>query len=246
MSLNMLANRTAALLFALAAAHAQSPELRFDVSSVKQNHAADCRGRWDFTAFHATVTAENAPLRRIISRAYRLTDDRISGPAWIDSQCYDIRAKAPAGTTDRDLMPMLQALLLERFHLIARRESDERPVLVLVIDKGGTKLSADGDKNSKPATGDGKVLFMVRHVADLCERLAMVTGHPVLDKTGLDGSYEIVLTYIPYGTAAGDPSDSGFDIFSAVRDQLGLKLEPQRAMVETLKIDSIDKVPTRN
>lgn len=238
--------RIAAVFLALAAAHAQSSELRFEVASVKQNRASDCRGRWDFSASHATVTAENAPLRRIISRAYRLTDDRISGPAWIDSQCYDIRAKAPAGATNRDLMAMLETLLVERFHLIARRESDERPVLVLAIDKGGTKLSADGDKNSKPAAVDGKVLFMVRHVADLCERLAMVAGRPVLDKTGLDGSYEIVLTYIPYGTVAGDPSDSGFDIFSAVRDQLGLKLEPQRAMVETLKIDSIDKVPTRN
>jgi uncharacterized protein (TIGR03435 family) len=236
----------AAIFLALAAAHAQSPELRFDVASVKQNRAADCRGRWDFTASHATVTAENAPLRRIISRAYRLTDDRISGPAWIDSQCYDIRAKAPAGTPDRDLMAMLQTLLFERFHLIARRESDERPVFFLLIDKAGTKLSADGDKNWKPPTGDGRVLFMARHLSDLCERLATVAGRPVIDKTGLDGSYQIEFTYVPFGTVAGDPSDSGADIFSAVRDQLGLKLEAQRGMVEILKIESIDKVPTRN
>jgi len=246
MSVTMLATRIAAVLFALAAAHAQSSELRFDAASVKQNHASDCRGRWDFAVSHATVTAENAPLRRIISRAYQLTDDRISGPAWIDSQCYDIRAKAPAGASDSDLMVMLQRLLVERFHLIARRESNERPVFFLVIDKGGTKLSADGDKNSKPAAGDGRVLFMARHLPDLCERLATVAGRPVLDKTGLDGSYQIEFTYVPFGTVAGDPSETGSDIFSAVRDQLGLKLEAQRAMVEILKIESIDKVPTRN
>jgi uncharacterized protein (TIGR03435 family) len=246
MSVTMLAIRDAVVVFAFAAAHAQSSELRFEVASVKQNHTSDCRGRWDFAASHATVTAENAPLRRIISRAYKLTDDRISGPGWIDSQCYDIRAKAPAGAPDRDLMLMLQSLLVERFHLIARRESDERAVLVLVIDKGGAKLTADGDRNSKPAAGEGRVLFMARHLPDLCERLAIVAGRPVIDKTGLDGSYQIEFTYVPFGTVVGDASGSGSDIFSAVRDQLGLKLEAQRAMVEILKIDSIDKVPTGN
>src|ERR1019366_3155968 len=155
-------------LFAISTApcglHAQTatpPALRFDAASVRPNHTAGCRGRWNFSASHRTVTAENAPLLRIVSRAYNLTDDRVSGPAWLDSECYDITAKAAGDVTDHALMPMLQALLKERFHLAAHRESDERPVLGLLVDKRGAKLPHYGAKISMPSSlNDGKILFM--------------------------------------------------------------------------------------
>lgn len=82
----------------------------------------------------ANVTAtlqQNVTLRRIISRAYGLTDDPVSGPAWLDSECYDIRAKASHNVPDRDLMQMIQPLLKERRHLIAEREKEERPIFAL-------------------------------------------------------------------------------------------------------------------
>jgi uncharacterized protein (TIGR03435 family) len=248
-----IARRISFIFFAIVAAHstlhaqtAAQAELRFDVASVRPNRTAGCRGRWDFTASRGTVAAVNAPLLRIISRAYNLTDDRVSGPAWMESQCFDITAKAMGAVQDRDLMPMLQSLLRERFHLVFHRESDVRPVSVLVVDKGGSKLHAYGEKVVDPPANDGKILFMARRLPDLCERLGKVTGRPVIDKTGLDGDYLIVLTYLPFDSANGDPSDPGADIISAVRDQLGLKLESQRGMVEILKIDRIDKVPTAN
>ncbi len=81
---------------------------------------------------------------------------------------------------------------------------------------------------------------------DLCERLGKVTGRPVIDKTGLHGKYVIVLSYMPLGSANSDPSDPTADIFSAVRDQLGLRLESRREMVKILAIDKIDRVPTEN
>ncbi len=84
----------------------QSPATPFEVATLRKNTAKACTGRWDFRTAHGTVTAENAPLLRIIGRAYRLTDDRISGPPWLDSECYDIKAKAACGsdivTTVRD------------------------------------------------------------------------------------------------------------------------------------------------
>jgi uncharacterized protein (TIGR03435 family) len=240
------------VIFATAATHcvvhAQTPSLsalRFEVASVRPNQAAGCRGRWDFTASHGTVTAENAPLLRIVSRAFNLTDDRVSGPSWIESQCYDIKAKASGGVPDRDLMPMLQALLKERFHLVAHRESEERSIFALVIDKGGVKLRPYGDNVNVPAYA-GATLFAARHLPDLCERLGRDTGRPVVDKTGLDGDYQIELSYVPFGSTSADPSDPASDIFSAVRDQLGLRLEPQRGAVNVLKIDSVDKTPTKN
>jgi uncharacterized protein (TIGR03435 family) len=246
--------RFVSVFFAIGTVHcvlraqtAASPELRFDVASVKPNRTAACRGRWDFSTSHGTLTAENAPLLRIISRAYNLTDDRVSGPAWIDSQCYDIRAKASNNVPAGDLMRMLQALLAERFHLVARRESDERAILALIVDKGGSKMHPYGDKISVPSSSnDGKILFMARHLPDLCERLGKIAGRPVIDKTGLDGDYLIVLTYPPLGSAGGDASEPASDIFSAVRDQLGLRLEAQRGVVDILKIASVDKIPTEN
>jgi uncharacterized protein (TIGR03435 family) len=81
---------------------------------------------------------------------------------------------------------------------------------------------------------------------DLCERLGKVTGRPVIDKTGLDGDYMIVLTYPPLNSTDGDPSEPASDIFAAVRDQLGLRLEAQWGAVEILKIASVDKIPTEN
>ena len=213
----------------------------FEAASVRPSRAA-CQGRWNFSTSHGALTAENAPLLRIISRAYNLTDDRISGPAWLDSECYDIRAKASNNVPDRDLMQMLQSLLEERFHLLARREQEERPIFALLIDKGGLKMKLYGDKTAQSPTLEGRILFMARHMPDLCERLGKVTGRPVIDKTGLNGDYLIELTYPPLGATDADLST----IFSAVRDQLGLKLESQRGVVDTLKIVSIDKVPTGN
>jgi uncharacterized protein (TIGR03435 family) len=170
-----------------------------------------------------------------------LTDDRVSGPDWLTSECYDIRAKALAGDMpERELMAMLRELLKERLHLVAHHESSERPVFALLPEKSGVKITVDGDGGPIPAVKEGRVLFMARTMHDLCERLGAAAGRPVVDRTGLDGKYVIVLTYSPLGSTSGD------DVFTAVREQLGLRLESQRAPVDVVKVDSVDKVPTEN
>ena len=129
---------------------------------------------------------------RIISRAYNLTDDRVSVPAWVESECY-IRAKAASSDVpDRELVMMLQELLKERFHLVAHKEAHERPVLAPLLDKGGAKMPPDGAKISVPPTNDGRILFMAKTLQDLCERIGKVMGWPVIDKTGPTGRYMIV------------------------------------------------------
>jgi uncharacterized protein (TIGR03435 family) len=161
----------------------------------------------------------------------------------MDSECYDLKAKAAGDATRPDLMTMLRGLLKERFHLAAHLEADERPIFVLSVDKGGSKMQPYSEKASVPSSNGG-ILFMARHLPDLCERIGKVTGRPVVDKTGLDGDYMIVLTYLPYTNS--DPSNPESDIFSAVREQLGLQLQAQRGVVDVLKVDSIDKIPTSN
>jgi uncharacterized protein (TIGR03435 family) len=220
---------------------------RFEVASVRPNRKDACRGRWNFNASHGTVTAVNAPLLRIVSRAFNLTDDRVSGPGWLDDECYDIKAKVSGNVPDRDLMPMLEQLLQERFHLAAHREQEEKPILALVADKGGVKMRPYSENAPPPNPNqDGKILFMARHLPDLCERLGKVAGRPIVDKTGLDGDYMIVLSYLPLSSTNYDPSDPASDIVSALRDQLGLRLQAQRGVVDMLKIDSIDRIPTAN
>jgi uncharacterized protein (TIGR03435 family) len=220
---------------------------RFEAASVRENRRFRCQGRWDFSAARGMVVAENAPLRRIISRAYGLTDDRVEGPAWLDSQCYDIRAKAPKGASDDELMAMLRGLLAERFHLVAGHETAERAAFALEVDKGGSKLRPYGERVDTPTSANlGRVLFLARHLPDLCERLGKVTGRPVIDRTGLQGDYQIELAYFPYTPTEADPVDAVEDIFSAVRTQLGLRLEPARATVEILRIRSLDKTPAAN
>ena len=140
---------------------------------MRRNVTFQCQGPWNFTATHGTVTALNAPLLRVVSRAYNLTDDRVSGPAWMESECYDIKAKASGNASDQGLTRMLQSLLIERFHLVAHPESGERAILALVVDSGGSKLRPYNEKNNSaaPAVKDGRILFMARHLPDLCERL---------------------------------------------------------------------------
>jgi uncharacterized protein (TIGR03435 family) len=225
---------------------AQAP--RFEVASVRQNLKYACIGRWDLRSSHGAVTAENAPLLRIVSRAFNLTDDWVSGPAWLNSECYDLKAKAPsANIPDRDLMPMLQELLKERFHLVAHLELDDRPVFALLQEKGGSKMPPEGsDVTVPPSHNDHRMLFMAKTLPDLCERLGKVTGRPVIDQTGLHGKFIIVLTYLPFDATNNDPSDPSANIFSAVRDQLGLRLEARRERVSILKIDNLEKVPAEN
>ncbi|MDE3196396.1 MAG: TIGR03435 family protein [Acidobacteriota bacterium] len=232
------------------AAEAQSsriPEPRFEVASVYFNKRFDCAGPWNFAVSYGTVTARNAPLLRIISRAYNLTDDQVKGPSWLDSRCYDINAKTSGTTGDAELMAMLRALLRERLHLQAHIESEARPVYLLSIDKGGIRMPAEGGEiPPPPIPGDGRVLFMAKTLKDLCERLGKVTGRPVVDRTGLQGKFIIALTYAPYDSANADANGPRADIFSAVRDQLGLRLEPGVANAAILKVDAVQKLPEAN
>lgn len=231
----------------MALSFAASAQPRFDVASVKSNRDAGCQGRWDFVAENGAVAAVNAPLRRIISRAFNLTDDRISGPAWMESECYDIQAKVIGReASEGDLMEMLRELLTERFHFAGHLESSERPIYALLPEKGGVKLGAEDDDVQRPPLLEGRVLFMARTLKDLCERLGTITGRPVVDQTGLQGRFVIVLTYSSLGVVNNDTANRASDIFTAVREQLGLRLESQRVPVSVLKVDAIEKIPTEN
>jgi len=190
-------------------------------------------------------------LKLLIEKAWSVELWQIAGgPGWIDSDRFDIDAKAEHDfTQDNDAsqktMAMLQTLLTERFNLKVHRETREDTVYSLVVSKNGPKLqpSTGTDppfigmrRNSSPEHPAMTIAFASENatMALLAERLSYWTLHrPVLDKTGLSGNYSVKLEF------AEDDSqvDAGPSLFTAIQDQLGLKLEPGKGPVELLVVD---------
>jgi uncharacterized protein (TIGR03435 family) len=204
----------------------------------------------------------NVTLRFCLTRAYRITDPQVSGPAWIDSDRYDIVAKVPAGAPESQIPEMLQALLAERFKLLAHREQKELPALALVVTKNGPKLakvaldesgggmsSGDGPGNSQIVTG--QAVTMAR-LAGFLATPRVDLGLPVVDQTGLDGTFSFTLKWTSEKRLTEKPESTGQDadapptILTALQEQLGLKLEKRKASLEVLIVDRAERAPTEN
>jgi bla regulator protein BlaR1 len=213
----------------------------FEVASVKPNLSGDPGAQ--LNPEHGNFTAENASLRQLIRLAYHVPDFMISGPAWLDSLRYDINAKGMGDAPQSQVALMLRALLADRFHLQVHRETKEMSVYFLVVAKGGLKLQSADAPDPAPfpnlPPGPHGVMQAARiSLADLAGNLSRPAGRPVLDRTGIQGTFRLRLWY------TNNSESEGPDLFAALREQLGLRLEPGRGPVETLAVDHADKVPT--
>lgn len=251
----MLLALFAVVPFAFAQSNAKSatlPQPEFEAISI---HMVDphteedpSRGASSTSPFPTNVfTMRNAPLTFLIQFAYNIdSQDHISGtPGWMDSQEYDVSAKVEGDQqlTLEQMRPMLQRLLEQRFHFAAHHEARMVSGFALIVVKGGARLG--------PSKIDGKPFAQmlpnsteVRHLD--AERIAGVVAHrvgqPVVNKTGLTGKYDFKLSYAP----ADDSTSNLPDFFTALQEQLGLKLQPEKVSVNFLVIDHVDKVPTEN
>jgi uncharacterized protein (TIGR03435 family) len=237
----------------------------FDVSTVKPSHATDGHTHIYWHPENGGFSASNISLKGLLEFAYDLPESRmVGGPAWIGSDKWDLEAKASpevdaqlhtmstdaAKTLKRS---MVQALLAGRFSLVSHRETRELPLYALVVLKGGPKF--EHAKEDGTSIGSGNSHIPIKggdSVAILAAQLARVTGRVVLDKTGLAGRYDIALRWTPDNglpdkiNGASSPEETnGPSIFTAVQEQLGLKLESQRGPVNVLVIDSVQP-PTGN
>jgi uncharacterized protein (TIGR03435 family) len=199
------------------------------------------------------------------------------GPAWIKTDFYDVNAKADGNPRIEQMVgPMLQTLLEDRFKLKARRTPKEVPIYELTLSKGGPKFEKakegscvpqDLNKMRQPAPGEprptycgsqtldrqGQTMVMIAHGMTMegfaGERLPLMTGRPVVDKTGLTGMYDFRLEFAlelqgRAPEANADPA-SAPNVFTAIQQQLGLKLEPAKGSVDILVIDHAER-PTEN
>lgn len=231
-----------ALLISTVPARAQLPV--YDVISIKPNQSG---GHPRIGAAPGgRLTATNVNLKLLIEYAYDLRGYQISGgPGWQESAGYDIVATVehpvtPSLETRPYFQQLLQSLLADRFHLQVKLETKELPVYALTVGKDGPKLGG-GEKPRDPAAmrmrgGPGQMIGERINTQILDEALSEVLGRPVVDKTGLTGFYDFKLEWTP------DDSDTpGPSIFTAIQEQLGLKLEPQKAPVKVLVIESAEK-----
>jgi uncharacterized protein (TIGR03435 family) len=181
--------------------------------------------------------------------AYDLKRYQVSFAAF-DDTVYDIAAKAEGdGTATRaQFRLMLQTLLADRFNLKFHRETRELPVYAMVIGKGGVKFKeSPPEKPSRTYGGvNGRNQYMEYSQATM-ETVADGIGadRPVIDKTGLTGKYDIRLEATPEFRINNNPQPDDLRIFDAIQQQLGLKLEAQKAMIEVLVVDRMDK-PSAN
>jgi uncharacterized protein (TIGR03435 family) len=190
----------------------------------------------------------------MIMFAYDVKDFQISGgPGWANSEPYDIVAKAEGNATRPQLRLMLRALLEDRFKLSLRHETKEAPVYELVVAKGGPKLQEDttSPRQRIAMTGVGKLIAQKTLLAVFAQFLATITDRPVVDKTGLPVTYSFELNWTPAvgeGVLPGPaqppvaPLDSnGPSLFTALQEQLGLRLQSAKGSVEGLVIERAEK-----
>ncbi len=261
-----------ALFFAMLAAAACGQN--FEVASVKPSPPVNGNATPITTVDNAGIRLR-LPLQKVICMAYQVRMDQVAGPAWLATTSFDIEATLPKGATEDQVPSMLQNLLADRFEMTAHRESRERPVYALVVAKGGPKMKAkpaDGGNPLPPPPssscaaafsfgrgtvtgGDRKTamgpegmraeMSRVATLIDLTTRFAF-TDRPVIDKTDLQGGYDIRVDFPLTQGSTSDPVGSIDPVFLAALDKLGLKLEPQRAPIETIVIDHIERTPTEN
>ena len=246
---------SACVLLLAAFAIAQAP-LKFEVAFVKPHPAGDNNG--GIGPHPGGFAATGVPVKLLIEMSYGLKDYQVSGgPGWLDTERYDILAKAPEGMnpTQEQLRPMLQALLADRFQLKFHREMKDLPAFALVVNKGGPKLKPAAnnptqgtasddhpfaDKGSGPmiSLGHGFLMGQRMDMSGLADALGRQSDRAVVDKTGLAGEFDLTLKWSP---EAGEKDTAGLSLFTAIQEQLGLKLESTKSAVEVMVIDGAER-----
>ena len=188
----------------------------------------------------------HVPLDFLIGVAYGIDEAYIQKDAgWMDSQLYDIDARVEGDQplTQQEMRPLLQDLLAQRFHLTVHRTSKVVSGFELVVAKGGPKLKPAKDGEETHAQILLNRLDAQRASTNLLAGILMrPAGEPVVDKTGLTGSYDIRLDYAP----PNDPNSALPSLFIAIEEQLGLRLQPAKLPIDFLVIDHADRIPTVN
>ncbi len=233
----------------------------FEVATIKPTTRTN---GWRLQPTPDGYTGMNVSLLKLVGEAYGIYDAKriTGGPPWIDRDKFDLEAKFDAAEipdaknlTFRQRADMLRPLLADRFRLKVHREIREFPVYDLVIAKGGPKLKETKPEDVAQSVGGASCLFSRSRRGyiqvqgcmpkDLEDLVRSETGRTVIDKTGITTRSDFELRWTPDNTPADAPEASGQSIFTALQEQLGLKLVPATAPLSILVIDSATR-PSEN
>ena len=239
--------------------------LKFEVASLKPSDPGTRGGGIRPAPGGERYLATNATLKSFMTVAYRIKGDQVTGgPSWVDTDRYDMNAKAEKPSSIEDLHTMLKNLLADEFKLKFHRETKELPVYALVLDKDGPKMTPHESKSASETAGETWIAISndpppaflrtkwhgtLVPMEYLAFRLGEIMDRPVIDLTQLKGSYDFDLSFtreLPPGVPEGARINgelidtSGPPIFESIR-KLGLRLERQKGPVEIMVIDHAEK-----
>jgi len=247
-------------LFGYGQPAARSP--KYEVASIKPNTDSDYRFAFRIEP-GGTLAATGITLQRLLMTAYNVQGFRIvGGPDWLTSKRWDLQAKPDAPASPGQVRPMLRALLEERFQLHSHSEKRNLPVYELVIADKGSKVprAAAGEAPPSVRVANGSIQLTKALSSTFASQLSYALGRPVIDKTELAGEYDFALQWTPVTGEDGGPTSAGLpygtpeepaatqngpSIFTAIQEQLGLRVRSGRGPVDVLVIDSV-QAPTAN
>jgi uncharacterized protein (TIGR03435 family) len=250
----MLRSFTIVSAIALSAWAQTAPPPAFEVAAIKLSASGQRRANQHTS--QGEVLMKNYSLKQYVEMAYDARDFSFSGPDWLETVRFDITAKPPAVWSSKDQFgPMLQNLLAERFKLVVHRESKVMPAFALVQAKGGIKLkpvaNPDGGNSSN---NNGKYVASPVTMREFADFLSRQLNSPVVDKTEAPGSFNFTLEFSVDEVRPGEvkpgndrpPDNAAPSIYTALPEQLGLRLVSQKLPVEVVVVDHMERVPTEN
>jgi uncharacterized protein (TIGR03435 family) len=222
-----------------------APAPAFEVASVKYNQRT--AGSWCRFLPGGRLSASSW-VKQLIQIAWGVEDYEVSGgPAWLTTDWYDIEAKAPGTAARPEMTLMLQSLLIDRFKLQLRHTTKDLAVYELRVDKNGPRLKPLQNGEASQCSRDNSFSCGIETPAQLAKSLRYLMDRPIIDQTGLDGRFDILLDFDVYSSRGQTPPPD-FDkpsVFKALQDQLGLRLVPQKTSFPVLVVEGIQR-PAEN
>ncbi len=236
------------ILFIASVAWAQTPP-QFEVPTIKPAPPQPA-GRTDtrMSSDSHRLNFTNVNLKQVIGRAYKVQLYQIEGPGWLETERFDITATLPPDASSQQIPEMLQALLADRFKLAIHRETRELPIYTLVVAKGGPKfkpsetdagITSNSNRTHWHVTSKGSMRRFAEFLTDQ-------VGRPVVDQTGLTGSFDLTLDWAVDDSTNHNDAETVPSLFTALQEQLGLKLESGKGPVKTIVVDRAERAPTDN
>src|SRR5262249_17854930 len=227
--------------------------VQFEVASIKQSQISN--GGINRRMLPGNLIYTNIALAEFFELAYGVSPRQLSGPDWLSKDRYDIVAKSenPAASA-QEIKLMLRALLEDRFKVSLHHESREMPLIGLLVTKDGPKLrTSSTDEPQETKLSIGGYQFKNTSMSDFARFLSQFMPRMVVDRTGLGGLYDFSFAVEAIRATVNNTDERKEAVFDTVQDSmtialrdLGLKFESQRALMDFVVIDHIERTPTEN